>query len=85
MHKNKTILVAPLNWGLGHATRCIPIIHLLLQEGFEVLLGSDGNALTLLQQEFPELQSLTLPSYQIEYPKKRHILNGKCSCAALRS
>jgi uncharacterized protein (TIGR00661 family) len=70
MHKNKTILVAPLNWGLGHATRCIPLIRLLLQEGFEVLLGSDGNALTLLRQEFPELQSLTLPSYQIEYPKK---------------
>ncbi len=70
MHKKKTILVAPLNWGLGHATRCIPLIRVLLQEGFEVLLGSDGNALTLLQQEFPELQSLTLPSYQIEYPKK---------------
>lgn len=70
MHKNKTILVAPLNWGLGHATRCIPIIRLLLEEGFQVLLGSDGNALTVLQREFPKLEFVTLPSYQIEYPKK---------------
>ncbi len=70
MHKNKTILVAPINWGLGHATRCIPIIRLLLEEGLGVLLGSDGNALTVLQREFPQLESVTLPSYQIEYPKK---------------
>ncbi len=69
MHKNKTILVAPLNWGLGHATRCIPIIRLLIKDGFEVLLASDGDALALLEREFPELESLELPSYQIEYPK----------------
>lgn len=69
MQKNNTILVAPLNWGLGHATRCIPIIRLLLQDGFEVLIGSDGNALALLRQEFPDLKAITLPSYQIEYPK----------------
>jgi UDP:flavonoid glycosyltransferase YjiC (YdhE family) len=66
----KRILVAPLNWGLGHATRCIPIIKALQAEGFEPIIASDGAALALLQQEFPELLSLTLPSYQIEYPKK---------------
>ena len=31
---SKTILVAPLNWGLGHATRCIPIINALEENGF---------------------------------------------------
>ena len=30
------ILVAPLNWGLGHATRCIPIINALEENGFVV-------------------------------------------------
>ena len=65
----KNILVAPLNWGLGHATRCIPIIQELEKNGFTPILASDGDALLLLQKEFSHLQSLELPSYEIEYPK----------------
>lgn len=70
MPKKKTILVAPLHWGLGHATRCVPIIRALLAHNFNVLLASDGGALLLLQKEFPELESIELPSYNIKYPKK---------------
>lgn len=70
MKIHKTILVAPLNWGLGHATRSIPIIHALLADGFEVIIASDGMALTLLQKEFPQLEGIELPSYKIEYAKK---------------
>ncbi|MEZ4854590.1 glycosyltransferase [Flavobacterium sp.] len=66
----KRILVAPLNWGLGHATRCIPIIKALEQEGFEPIIASDGKALELLQKEFPTVESVTLPSYSIKYAKK---------------
>jgi len=66
----KKILVAPLNWGLGHATRCIPIIKALQHEGFEPIVATDGVALTLLQKEFPTLTFLTLPSYEISYAKK---------------
>jgi len=65
----KNILVAPLNWGLGHATRCIPIIAELEKNGFTPIIASDGIALQLLQQEFPHIQSIELPSYQIEYAK----------------
>ncbi len=64
------VIVAPLNWGLGHATRCIPIIQALIRQGFEPIIASDGAALLLLQKEFPELRTLTLPSYSITYPKK---------------
>lgn len=70
LKNKKTILVAPLHWGLGHATRCIPIIRSLLNSGYNVLLGSDGAALTLLEKEFPQLPSITLPSYNISYAKK---------------
>ncbi len=68
----KTILIAPLNWGLGHATRCIPIIKALQENNFIPIIASDGIALELLRKEFPYLQVLQLPSYQIEYAK-----NGK--------
>jgi UDP:flavonoid glycosyltransferase YjiC (YdhE family) len=64
------ILVAPLNWGLGHATRCIPIIEALIDNHFDPIIASDGVALHILQKEFPELFFLELPSYQIEYAKK---------------
>lgn len=65
--QKKRILVAPLNWGLGHATRCIPIIEALENKDFEPVIASDGVALALLEKEFPHLQTLELPSYKIEY------------------
>lgn len=68
MANRKTILVAPLNWGLGHATRCIPIIQALLDQSFNVLLASDGVALALLRKEYPKLPFVELPSYSIKYP-----------------
>lgn len=71
-NNNKTILITPLNWGLGHATRCIPIIKELQENDYTPIIASDGIALELLRKEFPYLQTLELPSYQIEYPK-----NGK--------
>lgn len=70
MAAKKRILVAPLNWGLGHATRCIPIIKALLDQGFEPIIASDGIALNLLEKEFPELKTLELPSYGVTYAKK---------------
>lgn len=63
----KRILIAPLNWGLGHATRCIPVIEALRKSGFEPIIASDGVALALLKKEFPDLLALELPSYKIEY------------------
>lgn len=69
-NSQKNILVAPLNWGLGHATRCIPIIQKLEECGYTPIIASDGAALQLLKKEFPHLKSLELPSYGISYPKK---------------
>ncbi|WP_347172971.1 glycosyltransferase [Polaribacter uvawellassae] len=65
----KKIIVAPLNWGLGHASRCVPIIHFLLENKFTPIIASDGKALTFLQKEFPNLESLQLPSYNISYTR----------------
>ena len=66
-NSTKNILVAPLNWGLGHSTRCIPIINALIEEGFNPIIASDGIALEMLSKEFPNLKKLELPSYQIKY------------------
>lgn len=63
------ILIAPLNWGLGHATRCIPIIKYLLEKKCKVIIGADGRPLQLLKNEFPALEFITMPGYNISYPK----------------
>jgi uncharacterized protein (TIGR00661 family) len=65
----KKVIVAPLNWGLGHASRCVPIINSLIQNKFTPVLASDGQALLFLQKEFPELEYIELPSYNIGYAK----------------
>ena len=66
----RKVLVTPLDWGLGHATRCIPVIRELRKQGAEVIIASSGDAYTLLQLEFPESVILELPSYRPVYPAK---------------
>ncbi len=63
------ILVAPLDWGLGHATRCIPIVRELLKQDCEVLLACEGAQESLLKEEFPQLQFLPLKGYRIHYSR----------------
>jgi len=77
VNRHKTILVAPLNWGLGHATRCIPIIKGLLSYSYKVYIASDGESLRLLRKEFPGLDYVELPSYDIRYPKKGKYFKAK--------
>ena len=61
------ILIAPLNWGLGHATRCVPLVRQYLEQGDEVVLGGDGESLLLLQRHFPQLRVIQLPSLELRY------------------
>lgn len=68
----KRILVAPLNWGLGHATRCVPIIHALQKQEWEVIIASDGLALAYLQKEFPKIQSYELAALNIRYARNKY-------------
>lgn len=72
----KKILVAPLNWGLGHASRCIPVIEALIKQGYLPVIASDGPALELLKKEFPDLVAYELPSYNIHYSKNGNLLNA---------
>jgi hypothetical protein len=65
----KRVLVAPLDWGLGHATRCVPVIRELLRQEAEVILAADGRAYSFLQKEFPELLLVRFAGYGITYPK----------------
>lgn len=59
-----------MDWGLGHATRCVPVVRELQRQGAEVFLASSGAAGKLLRQEFPALSYHELPGYNPRYPVK---------------
>ncbi|HTI12479.1 MAG TPA: glycosyltransferase [Puia sp.] len=71
LKKTPKILLAPLDWGLGHATRCIPIIKELLNQKCEVWVAASGDQKALLEEEFPFLSFVELPGYNIKYGKNR--------------
>ncbi len=78
--KNKEkcrVLVAPLDWGLGHATRCIPIIRALEKAGAEPWLAGEGAQETLLRAEFPHLAFLPLKGYGVRYARSARGMMGK--------
>jgi uncharacterized protein (TIGR00661 family) len=72
-----SVLIVPLDWGLGHATRCVPIIRELLKQDCTVLIAGEGKTKTLLQQEFPQLQFLPVEGYRIKYAKTKSGLIAK--------
>ncbi|SHK63407.1 glycosyltransferase [Fibrobacter sp. UWB12] len=63
------VLVAPLDWGLGHATRCVPVIREFLRAGAEVELAVVKANANFFREVFPELRQRLAPSYNIVYPK----------------
>jgi UDP-N-acetylglucosamine transferase subunit ALG13 len=74
IENKKIILVCPLDWGLGHASRCVPIIKQFLKDGHEVIIGADKNPLAFLQQEFPALKTVIIPGYEVTYGSSGSVL-----------
>jgi predicted glycosyltransferase len=72
---HKKVLYCCLNWGLGHATRSVPVIERLIEAGNQVSIASDGLTLDYLQKEFPDLTVIYLPSYGIAYPYSSFLVN----------
>lgn len=68
-HARPRILVAPLDWGLGHATRCIPVIYELQKLNTDVWLAGERAQEHLLKTEFPGLPFLPLQGYRVRYSR----------------
>jgi len=63
----KRILIAPLDWGLGHTTRCIPFIRQLLELKHEVYFAGNDSQQTFVAKLFPGITLLTLGGYGVRY------------------
>lgn len=66
--KDMNILICPLNWGLGHAARCVPVIRELRRQGHEIVIGASGRNREFLVRQFPDLECLEFPGISPRYP-----------------
>ena len=67
MKTPRRILISPLDWGLGHASRIIPLIDKYLEQGDNVIIAGSGMSLNLLKKQFPQLKSVEIPSFKMKY------------------
>lgn len=66
-NKKNKVIIAPLNWGWGHVTRCIPIIRELQSINLIPVIACDGDALLFFKKEFPTIETISLTGYKIKY------------------
>ncbi|MEP7257145.1 MAG: glycosyltransferase [Flavitalea sp.] len=64
-------LVSPLDWGLGHTTRCIPLIREMLKSGATVIIACNSIQKKLLSPEFPEVRFVHLDGYELKYGRNK--------------
>lgn len=75
MSNTEHLLIAILDWGLGHASRCVPLVKAWQEEGKRVTVASAGSALMLLEASLEEVDFIELPAYAVRYPTRSMIWN----------
>jgi hypothetical protein len=67
METSKNILICPLEWGMGHAGRMVPLALRLQELGNNVFFGSGEEHLTFLKNEVPGAKYILFPGFRIRY------------------
>ena len=70
-NKKPVALFSPLDWGLGHTTRSIPIITELLSNHCSVIVACNSMQKAVLEAEFPQVSFVGLEGYNLKYGKNR--------------
>ncbi len=72
--KKKRVLLVPLNWGLGHATRLLPVISNYIRNRDTVFVGGSPSHLNIILEEFPEVNIVNIPYARIRFNENRNQL-----------
>lgn len=72
--KQASICISPIDWGLGHATRCITLIKAFEKLGYQVYIATEGYHEAILKEAAPQATFLQLRGYRIQYAKWGFIL-----------
>ena len=69
MKTARNILICPLEWGLGHAARMIPLAVRLRDKNYNVIIGAGKEHQALFQNEIPGIMCIDFPGFKPEYSK----------------
>lgn len=69
----KRIFISPLDWGLGHASRLVPLIAEAEAQGHFILLGAEVKTGAFLKAIFPDIPQVPLKGYGIRYPSQNNM------------
>jgi len=72
--ETKSALLCPLDWGIGHATRCVPIIRELQDAGYRVIAATGGRSLQFLKKECPGITLYEFPGVGVNYSRGNRML-----------
>jgi hypothetical protein len=67
LKKNFNILICPLEWGLGHAARMIPIARKLQERNHNVIIGCGKEHQSLFRNELTDLIYIDFPGFKTGY------------------
>lgn len=67
---NHRILLSPLNWGMGHVSRCIPLLDLLVKNQNEIFIAADKAQQNILKNYFPDLTYFDHEGYPFRFGSK---------------
>jgi hypothetical protein len=68
--QNKRILISPLNWGMGHVARCIPLIDLFLKNGNTLFIAANSHQISIFKAYFPSIQFIEHSGYPFGFGGK---------------
>jgi spore coat polysaccharide biosynthesis predicted glycosyltransferase SpsG len=69
LRDKKNILICPLEWGLGHAGRMIPLAKRLQELNHNIFFGSGEEQLSFLKSEVPGATFIYFPGFRINYSR----------------
>ncbi|MEI7661215.1 MAG: glycosyltransferase [Bacteroidota bacterium] len=69
MTDKRKVLICPMDWGIGHASRCVPVIQAFTGLGFQVIIAASGRPLEFIKKEYPVIPVIDFPGTQITYPR----------------
>jgi predicted glycosyltransferase len=67
LQSHPRILISPLDWGLGHTSRCVPIIAQLQQKGASIVIAGNKSQIAFLQSENIVAEYVQLDGYNVQY------------------
>jgi UDP:flavonoid glycosyltransferase YjiC (YdhE family) len=69
LSKNANILICPLEWGLGHAARMIPLASRLREMNHNIFIGTGREHQALFRNEISGLSYIDFPGFKPRYSK----------------